>query len=309
MKTHYAFGLVAAAVIITVAIEESRIDSLRTAVKAEEKTQAPRVVAAASTRSAEEIVSPVKTKNRTEAAPSQAADAPDESFAKTARKMWDNPAGKSMMSQGAKMAVAMMYEDFVTGLRLGKEESDYFKNLLGKEIGDQQELGMKMLGSTPEEQKSLTEELEKRATESESEIKKFLNNDEDFKSYTDYKNHLPEHQQLDGIRTAMTTKGVPLDAETETKLVDAMYRARTESKAPDLSGPNAMDEMMKGNIVETFEKSWEVQQQALQGETSKILNPAQMAAFQDYQKQAKEMQLMGLKMAEQMMSGKKKEGK
>ena len=309
MRTPYALGLVAAAVIITVAIEESRISSLRTALKTEEKTQAPGVVAAASTKSAEEIVSPVKTKNRTEAAPSQAADAPDESFAKTARKMWDNPAGKSMMSQGAKMAVAMMYEDFVTGLHLGKEESDYFKNLLGKEIGDQQELGMKMLGATPEEQKSLTEELKKRGTDTEAEIKKFLNNDEDFKSYTDYKNHLPEHQQLDGIRTAMTTKGVPLDAETETKLVDAMYRARTESKAPDLSGPNAMDEMMKGNLVETYEKNWEVQQQVLQTETSKILNEAQMTAFQDYQKQAKEMQLMGLKMAEQMMSGKKKEGK
>ena len=309
MRTPYALGLVAAAVIITVAIEESRIHSLRTAVKTKEKTQAPGIVAAASTKSAEEIVSPVKTKNRTEAAPSQAADAPDESFAKTARKMWDNPAGKTMMSQGAKIAVAMMYEDFVTGLHLGKEESDYFKNLLGKEIGDQQELGMKMLGATPEEQKSLAEELKKRGTDTEAEIKKFLNNDEDFKSYTNYKNHLPERQQLDGIRTAMTTKGVPLDAETETKLVDAMYRARTESKAPDLSGPNAMDEMMKGNIVETFEKSWEVQQQALQTETSKILNAAQMAAFQDYQKQAKEMQLMGLKMAEQMMSGKKKEGK
>ena len=309
MRTPYALGLVAAAVIITVAIEESRIYSLRTAVKTKEKTQAPGIVAAASTKSAEEIVSPVKTKNRTEAAPSQAADAPDESFAKTARKMWDNPAGKTMMSQGAKIAVAMMYEDFVTGLHLGKEESDYFKNLLGKEIGDQQELGMKMLGATPEEQKSLAEELKKRGTETEAEIKKFLNNDEDFKSYTNYKNHLPERQQLDGIRTAMTTKGVPLDAETETKLVDAMYHARTESKAPDLSGPNAMDEMMKGNIVETFEKSWEVQQQALQTETSKILNAAQMAAFQDYQKQAKEMQLMGLKMAEQMMSGKKKEGK
>ena len=309
MRTPYALGLVAAAVIITVAIEESRISSLRTALKTEEKTQAPGGVAAASTKSAEEIVSPVKTKNRTEAAPSQAADAPDESFAKTARKMWDNPAGKSMMSHGAKSAVAMLYADFVDGLHLGKEESDYFKNLLGKKIGDQQELGMRMLGATPEEQKSLAEELKKRGSDTEAEIKKFLNSDEDFKSYTDYKNHLPEHQQLDGIRTAMTTKGVPLDAETETKLVDAMYRARTESKAPDLSGPNAMDEMMKGNLVETYEKNWEVQQQVLQTETSKILNEAQMTAFQGYQKQAKEMQLMGLKMAEQMMSGKKKEGK
>ena len=249
------------------------------------------------------VAPPVRTQNRTEETPSQVADAQDESFAKTARKMWDNPAGKSMMSQGAKMAVAMMYEDFVEGLHLGKEEPDYFKNLLGKEIGDQQELGMKMLGATPEEQKSLAEELKKRGEDTEAEIKKFLNSDEDFKSFTAYKNHLPEHQQLDGIRTAMTTKGVPLDADTETKLVDAMYRARTESKAPDLSGPNAMDELAKGNIVETYEKSWDIQQEALRGETSKILSADQMTAFQDYQKQAKEMQLMGLKMAEQMMSG------
>ncbi len=42
-------------------------------------------------------------------------------------------------------------------------------------------------------------------------------------------------------------------------------------------------------------------QQALHGETAKILNALQQAAFEDYQKQAKEMELMGLKMAEQIM--------
>ncbi len=303
MKTSYAIGFVAASVLITVAIEESRISSLRSAVKTEEKSPAAKVAAVAVVDSTE-ASAPVKTKNRSEvvpASPAKDADTADESFAKTARKMWDNPAGKSMMSQGAKMAVAMMYEDFVEGLHLAKEESDYFKNLLGKEIGDQQELGMKMLGATPEEQKALAEELKKRGSDTEAEIKKFLNNDEDFKSFTEYKNRLPEHQQLDGIRTAMTTKGAPLDADTEAKLVDAMYRARTESKAPDLSGPNAMDEMAKGNIVETYEKSWEIQQEALRGETAKILSVEQMTAFQDYQKQAKEMQLMGLKMMEKMM--------
>ncbi len=71
----------------------------------------------------------------------------------------------------------------------------------------------------------------------------------------------------------------PLGAETGTKLVAAMDRARTEAKAPDLSGPSGMREMAKGNIVATSEKSWEIQQQALRAETSKILNDAQMAAF------------------------------
>lgn len=312
MKTPYAIGLAAVAVLITIVIEESRISSLRESAGTAEQSPAPKMTAPVSTASTEEQSPPVRTKNRPDAAPAtpaKEAATTEESFAKTARKMWDNPAGKSMMSQGAKMAVAMMYQDFIDGLNLSKEEGDHFKTLLGKEIADQQELGMKMLGATPEEQKALAEELKKRGTDSEAEIKKFLNSEEDFKSFTDYKNHLPERQQLDGIRTAMTNKGVPLDADTESKLVDAMYRARTESKAPDLSGPGAMEELAKGNIVETFEKSWEIQQQALTGETAKILDEAQMAAFKDYQKQAKEMQLMGIKMAEQMMGGKNKDGK
>ncbi|MEY3894707.1 MAG: hypothetical protein RLZZ214_226, partial [Verrucomicrobiota bacterium] len=257
MKTPYAIGLVASAVLITVAIEESRISTLRQQLKVAEATETiatPKAVVAASPVSDEAPTAPVRTKSRpaaVAAAPPKDADTADESFAKTARKMWDNPAGKSMMNQGVKMAVGMMYQDFIDGLNLTKEEGDYFKNLLGKEVGDQQELGMKMLGATAEEQKNLAAELQKRASDNEAEIKKFLNSDEDIKAFTDYKNHLPERQQLDGIRTAMSGKGVPLDAETETKLVDAMYRARTEAKTPDLSGPSGMQEMAKGNIVET----------------------------------------------------------
>ncbi len=315
MKPSYTLALVVAAVLVTVAVEESRIASLRAGINIEEQTAAARTKDKATVASGTDggvAHPPLRSKDRPEAKPLAAPkDAPtdEESFAKTARKMWDNPAGKSMMSQGVKMAAGMMYQDFIDSLDLGKDEAEYFKNLLGKEMAAQQELGMKMLGSSPEEMKTLGEELTKRSAEQQEEIKKFLNSDEDFKKYNDYKNHLPERQQLDGIRATMSGKGVPLDAETETRLVDAMYRARTESKAPDLSGPAGIQEMANGNIVETYEKSWATQQDALRAETSKILNETQMAAFQEYQLQAKEMQLLGLKMAEKMMSGKKDEPK
>lgn len=310
MKTPYAIGLMAAAVLITVAIEETRIASLRAELQKQPAPQANASPAiAAKTESANDAhAPPVRTKNRSEA---KAADAPkpaapdtdDESFAKTARKMWENPAGKSMMNQGVKMAVAMMYEDFIGSLDLNKEETDYFKTLLGKEMADQQELGMKMLGATPEEQKAISEDLIQRGKDAEEEIRKFLNSDEDFEKYTEYKKRLPERQQLDGIRSTMSAKGVPLDPETETRLLDAMYQVRTNSKAPDLSGPAGFEEMAKGNMVETFEKSWATQQETLKAEAGKILNEAQMAAFQEHQQQLKEMQLMGLKMAEKMMPG------
>jgi hypothetical protein len=306
MKTPYVIGLVTAAVLITVAIEETRIASMRDSAKTPETPAAVSNsgVTVTAGDSNEPDAGPVRTKSRTErkpAATGQPAVSDDESIAKTVRKMWDNPAGKSMMNQGVKIAVAMMYEDFIDGLELTKEESDYFKTLLGKEMGDQQELGMKLMSATPEERKALMADIEQRKKDNEAEIEKFLNSDEDYRKFTEYKERLPERQQLDGIRATMEGKGAPLDAETESKLVEAMHRARTESKGPDFSGPEAIEELTKGNITENFEKNWQSQQDTLLAETSGVLSPEQQEAFQEYQKQLKDMQLMGLKMAEKMM--------
>ncbi len=311
MKTPSAIGLVLVSVLVTLAIEESRIAALRSSVNPAPATRAELspatpVAGAGPNRSADSSGPPVRPAARPAAAPDPAlAAAEDESFAKTARKMWDNPAGKSMMSQGVKMAVGMMYQDFIDGLKLTKEEGGYLKDLLGKQMADQQELGMKLLGASDDERKALTEEITQRSNESDAQIRKFLNSEEDSKSFSDYKSRLPEHQQLDGIRSAMNTQGTPLDADTEASLVDAMYRARTEAGTPDLSGPGALDEMAKGTLTATFETSWDKQQATLQAEAAKILSEPQLSAFQDYQKQMKEMQLMGLKMAEKMLPGKK----
>jgi hypothetical protein len=308
MKTPYAIGLAIVSVLIAVAIEESRIASLRSTLKMEALSAAKPAPAVASNGNGEAKDPSVRTKSHSEVKPGpalKAGDSEDESFAKAARKMWDNPAGKAMMNSGTKMAVAMMYQDFIDKLKMTKEEGEYFKNLLGKGMADQQELGMKMLGASPDEQKALVDEITKRSGENDAEIKKFLNSDEDFKSFSDYKNRLPEHQELDGIRTVMADKGAPLAPETETRLADAMYRARTQSNAPDMSGPAAMDQLAKGNMEETFVKNWEKQQETLRVEVSGILNETQMAAFQDYQQQMKEMQLMGIKMAAKMMPTKK----
>ena len=310
MHAPYAIGLVIVSVLVTIAVEESRIATLRTALTTEQKASgvAARVssLAANNSTSSGEATSasahPGKVKPN---ASVNAAASEDESFVKSARKMWDNPAGKSMMNQGVKLAAGIMYQDFIDGLKLTKDEGNYFKTLLGKGFADQQEIGMKMMGASEDEQKALSDEITKRSHDNEDEIKKFLNNDEDFKSFSEYKNRLPEHQQLDGIRTAMSNQGTPLDVASETRLVDAMYKARTESSATNLSGPGAFSEMAKGNLAEAFEKNWEKQQETLRTEAGKILSGTQMVAFQDYQKQVKEMQLMTLKMTEKMMLEKK----
>lgn len=309
MKPSHAAALVVASVLITVAVEETRISSLRTKLESASKSSTPSMTVAKPAvpqKGAVAATAPARTKSqerpeaaKAEAKPADAKPAEDE-LTSTVRKMWDNPAGKSMMNQGVRMAVGMMYQDFIDGMGFSKEETDYFKNLLGREMSGQQEIGMKLMSASPEERAALMEEQRELIKQNEEDIRKFLNNEEDFKKYTDYKNHLPERQQLDGIRAVMNDKGAPLNPETEQRLVDAMYQARTNSSAPDLSGARGLEALSAGNITETFEKSWASQQETLNKEVSGFLSPEQMAAFTDYQKQMKEMQLMGLKMAEKM---------
>jgi hypothetical protein len=317
MKTPHAIGLAAASVLIAVAIQESRIASLRTELESAQKaTPASAAVGSPfeSATIAGEVTPPERTKTRDRsevkpAAQTKEAGPGEESMAKTARKIWDNPAGKSMMNQGVKIAVAMMYQDFIEGLELSKEEAEYFQALLGREMADQQEIGMKMMEATAEERKSLAEDLSQRAATATEDIKKFLNSEEDFKRYSEFKDRLPERQQIEGIRSAMTSKGAPIDAETESRLIDAMFKARTEAAVPDLQGMDTLEQIGKGNLAETFEKSWAAQQEKLGPEIGKILNPTQIDAFQEYQKQLREMQLMGIKMAEKMMPGEAEGGK
>ncbi|MCW1924375.1 hypothetical protein OKA05_17545 [Luteolibacter arcticus] len=310
MKPLPTLGLVAVAVAITVAIEEIRISDLRHQLS--EKAPSSETQPGSSQKETSSLAAagdtpaaPTKAGERpakSAAAAENTADDDDGGLGKTVRKMWDNPAGKAMMNQGVKVAVAMMYEDFMETLELSKEEQTYFKNLLGQGIADQQEIGMKMMGATPEERVAMAKELEERKKTNEEAIKAFLNSEEDSKRFADYQARLPERQQLDGIRATFGAKNAPLTPEVEGRLVDAMYQARTTSKGADFSGPDAWSKMADGGLVKNFEQNWDAQEQTLMKEAGTILDPTQLAAFKDYRQQVKEMQLASMKMAEKMMS-------
>ncbi len=311
MKAPYVAGLVVLAVAITLAVEETRIASLRARLSAAESGDA---AAAHATKTPETQASvagaddagasrPTKVQER----PAGADKAPEEetdagSFQKSVRKMWENPAGKAMLNQGAKVAVAMMYGDFLDSLDLSGEEAEYFRDLLGREIADQQEIGIKIMSATPEERMELVEELERRKTENEEAVRAFLNDDEDHKRFLDYKERLPERQQLDGLRTAMAGREAAMDGETEARLVNAMHRARTQSGARDLSGAEGMEALVGGNMAGDFEKSWAAQQNMLRLEVGEFLSAEQQEAFFEHQEQMKEFSLMGIRMAEKMMA-------
>lgn len=311
MKTPQAIGLAVIAVAATVAIEETRMARLKADLAAVAEAKPVATHASGSAAGNLEPVetageAPVRTKReRPEAAPAAAEEEPGDagSMVKTVRKMWDNPAGKAMMNQGARFAVAMLYEDFIKTLALTPEEADYFKGLLGNEISAQQELGMKMMGASPEERKELASQIEAKRKENDEAIRQFLNSDEDYAAFTGYRDRAPERQQLEGLRATLHAKGITLESGTETKLVEAMYRARADSGTPDYSGPNAFAELSKNDIEATFEENWRKQDEILMKEVSGFLGENEIAAVREFRGQMKEMQMMGLRMVRKMMGG------
>jgi hypothetical protein len=310
MKSLPTAGLVAAAVAITFAIQETRIASLRRSLADVTGPAAARSHAPGKSGKAREAsgtdagtARPARTKAADRPAPPAADEEVDESLGKTVRKMWENPASKAMMNQGVKMAVGMMYGDFVQSLGLTGEEQEYFKTLLGRGIADQQELGMKMMSASAEERLALGVEFEERKRDNEEAIKAFLNSDEDHARFTAYQERLPERQQLDGVRAAFAALETPLDTATEERLVEAMYQARTTANTPNSNGPDAFAQTAGGGPVQHFEQRWALENEALMKEAGTILDPAQLESFREYRSQMKEMQLMGMKMAEKMMEG------
>lgn len=231
-------------------------------------------------------------------------DGEEESIGSSLRKMVENPAGKAMMNQGVKAMSMMWYANLAKKFNLSREEEGYFMTLVAGGMSAQQQVGMKMMGAeTPEERQALLAEIETAKVETKEAVKQFLNDEEDFTTYEAYEARLPERQQLDGLRAAMTEAGAALSSEQEEEVLDAMYKARiSQADGIDWNGGGGMEAIVSGDAVARFEADWQRGSSRVLTEVGKVLADEQLEAFKGYRDQMKEMQLMGIKMAEKMFS-------
>jgi hypothetical protein len=169
-------------------------------------------------------------------------------------------------------------------------------------MSGQQQIGMKMMSAKDEAaRKALIEEMEQVKEDSKAAVAEFLNNEEDMEIFEAFEDRLPERQQLEGLRAAMDAAEAPLTSEQEGQVVEAMYEARTSmDDMTNWQGPEAMDVLASGNAEGKFEEEWGTSAATVAAKVDGILDRRQMEAFRGYQEQMKEMQLMGIRMAEQM---------
>lgn len=240
--------------------------------------------------------------------PGAVPDDPDrESLGQSLRRMSDNPAGRAMMDQGIRAMSAVWFADLVDQFGLTREEEDYFLRLVAGGMSRQQQLGMKMItAETDRERAALKVELEESRETSRNAIRDFLNDDDDFAAYEIYDKQLPERQQIEGLRNTMLEAGAPLSREQEQEVIAAMYKVRTTRvDTTDWQGPGGMEAIASGHAAEKFEREWEEAARVTRAEVAGILEGEQLEAFRRFQNQIKDMQLMSIRMAENMFSTEK----
>ncbi len=298
---------VAGLMLVLVAVQETRIQSLRKQQDAGDSGTAPgsgRTLSAAPDSAPDRpggAIPRLADRVTPEETPAP-ADREAGEMGRTLRQMSENPVGQAMMSQGVKAMASVLYQDLIDDFALSDEEAGYFLDLQASMFARQQQLGMRMMGAADAaERESIIGEIEAMKDEHDEAVKTFLNHDEDFARYEAFEERLPERQQLDGIRSSMEAAGAPLEAGQEDALVEAMYEARhVQSSATDWNGTEGIEAIARGDARQRFEQEWDHNSRRTLEGAGEVLDAGQLAAFEAYLEQMKEVQLMGLKMAERM---------
>ncbi|MGC6567501.1 MAG: hypothetical protein ACON38_18045 [Akkermansiaceae bacterium] len=230
----------------------------------------------------------------------------DADLGESLRKIMENPIGKAMMSEEGRIKAARIYRGLIKEMDLTDEEEEYFTGLLSADVGAEDAVGLQLFNAkTDQERLAILEKVESDKEARREEIKKFLNNEEDYQRFRHYQDRRREYEQLSTIRSAISESGSPLSDPQEKQLIEAMYAARDESgMLHEWEGREGMNQFARPGVADRFTNDWAEMQEILATKTDGILEPPQQEAFTSQQNQIRDLALFGIKMAEGMMKSK-----
>ena len=234
----------------------------------------------------------------------------DENPMSAMAKMMKDPAMREVMKSQMRSQVDFMYRDLfdLLGLDAGKQEQ--LTKLLVDRAGAGMDLGFSMMGGekiSDEERKKKTGAMAAATAESDKALKELLG--DDYAKYDSFEKSQPERQQLNTLNGLLKDKGIALSEEAESKLMDTMFKERTNFKYDvDLSDQKTMDpgKFTAGNLSR-FQEQQAVLRGQILSKVEPILTPDQLEVFRKSQEQQAAMEKMGMEMAQKMMGGKKPE--
>lgn len=225
------------------------------------------------------------------------------------RDMMKAPGMKEMVKQQNLAQMEMTFGRLFDAFQLNPEEKENFKQLLAARTGAQTEMGLKLMEEnlTPEQRKQITAEYEVAKKTSDEQIRTFLGDEADYKTFQHWEDTQPERMSFEmmGGRAHFSSAGEPLTPDQEQRLVDVMATVRkAPSKLPDLSKPeNVWSSNLSDEMVQQQLQKYDRDAQTVAQNAAGFLSAKQLEALAKMQQQMRTMTEAGLKMTSAMMKG------
>jgi hypothetical protein len=228
-------------------------------------------------------------------------------------KMFKDPAMRDMMKAQQKTAlgpiIEKQYADLFKQLNLSPEQSAAFKDLVMKKMFSGTDASLSMMDDSLDasQRADLAKQVKAQSDEVDSEIKQFLG-DNNYQAYQSYEKSVPDRMTMSQFNDQFAGSPNALSPEQQSQMVQALSDARnnfTWTSGLNQQNPGAngdIGSMLTDDNIAKFTSEREQFDQQFLGKAQQILTPDQFATYQQFQKQQRDMQLMGLKMARQMFN-------
>lgn len=227
-------------------------------------------------------------------------------------KMFSDPKMKEMIKAQQKAVMGPMidkqYGALFQQLNMTPEESGQLKTLLMNKMLAGADAGMALLDDSTDAAKraELTKQMKAATDDLDAQIKQFLG--DAYPSYQSYEKSVPDRTVVNQFGDQLSGDNV-LNPDQQAQLVQALSDARTAFKwTTDYNNKTPANgdyaAMFSPEKIDQFTKETEQFNQQFLAQAQKILTPAQLTQFAEYQKTQLQMQLLGMKMASQMFAPK-----
>jgi hypothetical protein len=231
--------------------------------------------------------------------------------------MFKDPKMKEMIKTQQKAVMGPMiekqYAALFKQLNMSPEDAAKMKDLLTQKMLAGADIGMSMMDDSLDasQRADLGKQVKAEMDGFDNQIKDFLG-DSNYSAYKTYEKSAPDRMTVGQFSDQLASGANPLSADQQEQLTQAMNDARTsfkwttdytdQSKIPDNGDFSAM--FTEDKVNQFFTEKEQFDQQFLT-RAQQILTPDQLKSFEEFQKNQRDLQAMGMKMAASMFGSKK----
>ncbi len=221
------------------------------------------------------------------------------------RAFSESEAGTALQNWGNKARAERFFGPLIAEFGFAEEEKGYFLDIVGPTVGAEEALWTKMMANKNKEDRyAILEEYEAATKKRDTELQEFLNDEQDYRRYTEFEARREEYEQMPAIKAALSEAGAPLTEQQEADLVEAMHESRSESGiGQNWEGRGVMNQLEQPGMVERLQTDWATLQSSMGGNVDRVLDPPQREAFDKQQAASLQGLTMGIRFAEAASGG------